>query len=213
MVRLAIARGNHPDHLFTPHLGPERAAHAAIGAGRRHRPLRHAILDHGLLVQRRRRTSLHARAARHTLGLKEALRLPRRDARTEPAPLDGQGKRALDVGTRPDAARARNALRRIIGEIGIALVHRQVEMVRPVSSIANLAQAHGACHVLQLAIAIRTAGQAVERMVRNIELHDIAPQTRHQRRLRAHDHAIGHRCRARRRRAVAPLDLHHAQAA
>ena len=213
MVRLAIARRHHADHLLAPHFGPERAAHAAIGAGCRHGALRHTVLDDGLLVQRRRRAGLHARAARHAFGLKEALCLACSHARTKPAPLDRQRKCSLDIRTRPHAARAGNALRWVIGEIRIALVHRQVEMVRPVSPIAHLAQANGACHVLQLAVAIGAAGQAVERMVRNVKLHHVAPKPGHQRRLRAHHHAIGHRRRARGWRPVPPIDLHHAQPA
>ena len=52
-------------------LGPEGAPDATVGAGGLHRPGRHAELDEGVLLQRRRRAGLHARAARDALGGQE----------------------------------------------------------------------------------------------------------------------------------------------
>ena len=64
----------------------------------------------------------------------------------------------------------------IEGEIGVGLVLLGVEVVLAVIAVAHLAQADGAGHVLQLAVAVGGAGQAVERMVGDVELHHAAAQ-------------------------------------
>src|SRR3546814_3141572 len=43
-------------------------------------------------------------------------------------------------------------------------------------AVADVAQADGAGHVLQFAVAIGGTGQAVERMVGDVEFHDAATQ-------------------------------------
>ncbi len=48
----------------------------------------------------------------------------------------------------------------------------------PVVAVAHFAQADHAGHVLQLAVAVRGAGEAVERMVGDVELHHVAAQRR-----------------------------------
>ena len=69
-----------------------------------------------------------------------------------------------------------------IGEIGVGGVLRQEVLVEgavvlgedvvvALIAVAHLAQADGAGHVLQFAVAIGGAGQAVERMVGDVELH------------------------------------------
>ena len=51
-----------------------------------------------------------------------------------------------------------------------------LEVVLAVVAVAHLAQADRAGHVLQLAIAVGGAGQAVERMVGDVELHHVAAE-------------------------------------
>ena len=51
-------------------------------------------------------------------------------------------------------------------------------MVLAVIAVAHLAQADRAGHVLQFAVAVGGAGQAVERMVGDVELHHAAAQLR-----------------------------------
>ncbi len=49
-------------------------------------------------------------------------------------------------------------------------------MILALIAVADVAKADGACHVLQLAIAVRRAGQAVQWMVGDIELHHALAQ-------------------------------------
>ena len=72
-IGLAVLVRHHADELFAAHLRLERAADAAIGAGRDHRMLRLADLDHGLFGQRRGRAGLHAGAAGDAFRRQEAL--------------------------------------------------------------------------------------------------------------------------------------------
>ena len=51
-------------------------------------------------------------------------------------------------------------------------------MILAVEAVTHVAQADGSCHVLQLTVAIGRAGQAVEGMIGDVELHDIATQVR-----------------------------------
>src|SRR3546814_6876880 len=71
---------------------------------------------------------------------------------------------------------ADDALRRIEGEIRVGLVLAQLEVVIALVAVADVAQADGAGHVLQFAVAIGGTGQAVERMVGDVEFHDAATQ-------------------------------------
>ena len=65
----------------------------------------------------------------------------------------------------------------IEGEIGVRfVVGPDSRWLAPLIAVAHLAQAHRAGHVLQLAIAIGRAGQAVERMVGDVKLHHALAQ-------------------------------------
>ena len=48
-------------------------------------------------------------------------------------------------------------------------------VVLAVKAVADLAQADGTGHVLEFAVAVRRAGEAVERVVGDIQFHDVAP--------------------------------------
>ena len=85
-VRLAVLVRHHAHDLVAAHLGLERAADAAIGAGRHHRMLGRADLDDGLLVQRRGRAGLHAGAAGHAFGAEEASSMPGETTESKPRP-------------------------------------------------------------------------------------------------------------------------------
>ena len=86
-------------------------------------------------------------------------------------------------------------------------------MISTLEAIADFAQAYGTCNVLQFAVAIRRAGQAVERVVGDIKLHDVAPHFGEPRRLRPDLHAVLDRRRAGGRVALTALDLDEAHAA
>src|SRR6478672_813085 len=60
-------------------------------------------------------------------------------------------------------ARADDALGRIEGEVRVRFVFGRAQVVRTFVAIAHLAQAYDAGHLLQLAVAVCGAGQAVER--------------------------------------------------
>ncbi len=221
-VRLALFPRHHAHQLIAAHLRLERAAHAAIGAGRDHRPLRHADLVDGLLLQGRGRAGLHTGAAADAIRVQEILR-PGRDAGVEAAPVHGQREGALHLFAGAHAAHADDAFRGIIEEIRIGIVARDIERIGPLRRtrldmvlarrIAHVAQANGPRHVLQFAIAIGRAGQTVQRVIGDIELHHPAPQPRQLIGLGLHDHAFAHGGRAGRRRAAHPFDLDHTQAA
>ena len=63
----------------------------------------------------------------------------------------------------------------IEGEVGIATrPSRRVEVIRALVAVAHFAQADDAGHVLQLAVAVGGAGEAVERMIGDVQLHHAA---------------------------------------
>ena len=212
-IGLAVLVRHHAHDLVAAHLRLERAADAAIGASRHHRMFRRADLDHSLLVQRRGRAGLHAGAARNAFGAEERLFHARRDHRAEAAAGDGQREGALHLLAGAHAARTDDALARFVGEIRIGLVEFGIGMLGAVIAVAHFAQAHGAGHVLQFAIAVGRAGQAVERMVGDVKLHHALAQPLEPVGLRAHHHAVGDRRRARGRRARPALDLDQTQPA
>ena len=66
---------------------------------------------------------------------------------------------------------------RVEVEVRVRGVLRQVEVVRrPRSRSGPRAEPDHACHVLQLAVTVGRAGEAVERVVGDVELHDAAAQ-------------------------------------
>src|SRR5690606_38172632 len=95
----------------------------------------------------------------------------------------------------------------------IALVLLRVEVIRAVVTVTHLAQADRARHVLQLAVAIRRARQAIERVIGDVELHHVAAHVAEALRLRRDDHAFADLGRARRRQALRAFDLDEAQPA
>ena len=101
---------------------------------------------------------------------------PADDMRGEAAAVDGQREGALHLLAGAHAARADDAFGGIEGEIGVGRVLLGDQMVLALIAVAHLAQADGARHVLQLAIAVGGAGQAIERMVGDVELHHAAAQ-------------------------------------
>ena len=207
LVRLAVLVGHHADDAVTLHLRLERAADAAIGAGRHHRMLGLAMLDDLVLHQRRCRAGLHAGAAGDAFRTQEIGR-PRRDARVEAAARNRQREGALHLLAGPHAAIADDAFRRVVGEIGVGGVLREPvlvgeavlalgeDVVLALIAVAHFAQADGAGHVLQFAIAIGRAGQAIQRMVGDVELHHALAQAGEVLRLGAHNHSVFCRSRA-----------------
>ena len=212
-IGLAVLVGQHAHDLFAAHLGLEGAADAAIGASGDHGVLGRPDLDHRFLVQRRSRAGLHAGAARHAFKLEERPGLARRDEQLKAAPGDGQRESALHLLACPHAARTDDAFRRLVGEIGIGSVDARIGVALAVVTVAHLAQAHGASHVLQLAVAIRRAGQAIERVLRDVELHHALAQPLQPLGLGHHHHAFGDRRGARGWRSIAALDLDQAKPA
>ncbi len=212
-IGLAVLVGDHAHQLFAAHLGLEGAADPAIGAGGDDRVLGRADLDDGLLVERGRRTGLHAGAAGDAFGREEGLVLACGHPRAEAAARNCQGQRALHFVTGAHAARADDALGLLIGEIGVGLVLALVDVVLAVVAVADVAQAHRTGHVLQLAIAIGRAGQAVQRVVGDVELHHALAQLGQLGRLGMDHHPRRHRRGAGGRGSGAAVDLHQAQPA
>ena len=98
-------------------------------------------------------------------------------------------------------------------EIGVAGVDVTRQVIRAVETVADLAQPDGAGHVLQFAVAVRGTGQAVERVVGNVKLHDVASQPTEGLGLRAYLHAVFDRRRAGGGVARPAFDLDQAQPA
>ena len=223
-IGLAVLVRHHPHHFLAAHLRLEGAADAAIGAGGHHRMLGLADLDHGFFGQRRGRASLHAGAAGHAFGTEEAFAHPRRDPAVETAAGNGQREGALHFLAGAHAARADDAFRRVVGEVRIGLVLRHPaslpqpcrlgeHMVLALIAVADVAQAHRARHVLQFAVAIGGAGQAVQRMIGDVELHHALAQLLQPVVLGVNHKAVHGRRGAGRRRAGAALDLDQAEPA
>src|SRR5690606_24423170 len=106
-----------------------------------------------------------------------------------------------------------DAFGRVVGEVrvGFVLLHSQV--VFTVVAVAHVAQADDTGHVLQFAIAVGRAGQAVQRVIGDVQLHDAAADVCQFRGLRTHFHAGFGRRRAGCRVAAAAVDFDQAQAA
>ncbi len=187
-VGLAVLVRGHADQFIPPHFRLEAAAHPAIGAGGDDAAVGRADLDHRLFLQGRGRAGLHAGAATDAIAGQRVVGLGAKGhAAVKAAAFERQGEGALHLLTRPHAAAADDAFRRIVGEIGVAVILWQplgiglatgvvgLEM-RLDRFIAHIAQANGTRHVLQFAIAVRRTGQAVQRMVGDVQLHHAAPQ-------------------------------------
>ncbi len=176
VIGLAVLPRHHAHDLVAAHLRLEVAADAAIGAGGDDRMLRLAHLHHRFFHQRRGRAGLHAGAAGHAFAGQERLVHAGGDLGREAAALDGQREGALHFLAGPHAARANDALRRIEVEIRIGPVDRRRQMVFALVAVTDVAQPNLAGRGLQFAIAVGGAGQAVQRMVGDVQLHHPAPQ-------------------------------------
>ena len=86
-------------------------------------------------------------------------------------------------------------------------------MVLALEAVPDLAQPDDPGHVLQLAVAIGRAGEAVEGVVGDVELHDAAADLRDVRGLGVHDHAVLARGGARGGGALSPVDIDDAEPA
>ena len=212
LVGTTIHGGHHAHDLIALHLRFERAPHAAVGAGGLYGALWLAGIDDRLFDECGRGTRLHAGAARYALAGEEPLVHAGAHFRGEAAVGDAERKGALNLVAGAHTARAHDALGRVEREVGITLVLFGHEMVGAVHAISHFAQPHRARHVLQLAVTVRRAREAIERVVGDVQLHHVAPHPRHLWRLRAHDHARLHRRGARRRQSASPIHLHDAQA-
>ena len=216
-VRLAVLVRHHAHHFIALDLGLERTAHAAIGAGGGDALFRLAQFDDALFHQGRGRAGLHAGAAGHAVRVEEGLLDAGGDARIETTTRDRQREGALDFIAGAHAAAAHDALGGIEAEVGVGDVGRdravRIEMVAPLHAVAHFAQADHAGHVLQLTVAIGGAGQAVERVVGDVELHHAAAHFGKLGAVGAHHHAGFHRRGARGRHAAPAFDLDQAQAA
>ena len=217
LVGAAVLVRHHADHLITVQLGLEGAADAAIGAGGEYGFGRRAVGDHGFLDQRCCRASLHTGATRNAFGIEEAFVHAGRDMRGESATVDGQCEGALHFLASAHATRANDALGRFELEIGIGKIFggraQFVMMVLAVHAVAHITQARNAGHVLQLAITIGAAGEAVERMVGDVEFHDALADFLQAVSLCAHLETCRNRRGAGRWRALAAIDLDQTQTA
>ena len=150
--------------------------------------------------QRRGRAGLHAGAAGHAFGTRGSSRpCPARPWLSKPRPCDRQRECALHFLAGAHAARADDALRRIEGEIRVGLVVLRrwpSRVVLALVAVAHLAQADRARHVLQFAVAVGGAGQAVERMIGDVELHHALAELLQPLGLGVHHHARRDRRRA-----------------
>ena len=207
MIGVTVLVGHHANHLGALHFGLEGAAHAAIGAGRDDAVFRLAHLDHGRFHQGGGRAGLDTGAARHALGLHEGLILTRRNLRIEAAAIDGQGVGALHFLAGSHAAGTDDALGRIKLKIGVAGVLLGLEVIFALVAVAHLAQADRAGHVLEFAVAVGGAGQAVQRMIGDIEFHDATAHAGQALILGADLHALGDGRGAGGRQAASALDL------
>ncbi len=225
MIRVAILVRHHAHDFLAFHLGTEAAANAAVRAGGDHAVLGLAHIDQRLLRQGRGRAGLYAGAAGDAFGIEEAVVLAGRHLRFEAPSLDGQRERALYLLASTHAARTGDAFGWVEGEVrvGDVLGRKQrigatvllfgIDMIGPVVAVAHLAQAHHARHVLQLAVTVGRAGEAIERMIGDVQFHHAAAYLGEPGGLRMHLHAGAYRRGAGGRIALAPLDFHQAKPA
>src|SRR5690606_36714773 len=113
----------------------------------------------------RRRAGGHTSAARNALAAQRAVVSDRRDARIKTSAINGQGKRTLNVFTGAHTAAAHNTFGWVVGEVRVRRVGAFIQVVGAVKTVAYVAQANHAVHVLQLSIAVGGTGEAVQRVV------------------------------------------------
>ena len=170
-------------------------------------------LIEGFFHQSRGGTCLNACAARHTLRIHEVLHLPGRYLGGKTAAVDGQRESSLGFFAGSDTPAADDALAGIEREVRIGGVLRPVEVIGAIVAVSHFAQSNSTRHILQFAVAVGRAGQAIERVVGDVELHHATADILQPLRLRLHHHARHHRGGAGGWRPGAALDLHQAQPA
>ena len=212
MIGVPGAVRHHADHLLALELGLERAADAAIGTGGGYAVGRLAAVDHRVFHQGGRRTCLDAGAARYAFRSHQ-VRAGKPDARGKAAVEQVEGKGALDLFAGTHATRTDDAAGWVVGEIRTGNVQCIAEVAGALLAVTDGADAHFTGRVLQLAVAVAGAGQAVGRVVRQVQLHHPAAQARQLRRLGAYHHAVFAGRGARCRRTATALDFHEAHAA
>ena len=213
-VGFAVFPRHHANHLAAFHFGLEAATHATVGAGGGDIMVWLPHLDQGFFGQCGRRAGIDAGATGDTLRRHKRFILTGSDARFEAAPRNRDGKAALLLFTGTHAAIADNALGWVVGEIRIRFVFGGMfEMVLAGHAITHGAQPYGTRHALQFTVAVGGAGQAIQRMIRDIQLHDVTTQISQFRRLGAYFHAGLGGCGAGRRETASAFDLDQAQAA
>ena len=115
-----------------------------------------------------------------------------------------------------NTAVADNAFAGVIGEIGVGLVFLCIAVVCPsglTHAIAHIAQARDTRHVLQLAVAVGATGQAIQRMVGDVQLHHTFAQVLQLGGLGMNHHASFGRRGARGGETFATLDFNQTQTA
>ncbi len=138
--------------------------------------------------------------------------MPCGNTRLKAFAVDGQGKGALYIFARAYAAAAHNAFRWVVRKIGVRFVGGIIQMILAFVAIAYVAQTHDTGHILQFAVAVGGAGQAVERVVGNVQFHDVATQIVQLWGFRTNNHSFFDRSGARRRIATAAFNFYQAQA-
>ena len=213
VIGMPVLVRHHAHDFLALHLGAEGAPDTTVGAGGDLAVLRLAHLDQRIFRQRRRGAGLHAGAARHAFRIHERHVLAGGHRRVEAPALDRQRQRALLLVAGAHAAGADDAFAGVEREIRIAGVLDRDPVILALVAIADLAQSDDAGHVLQLAVTVGRAREAVERMIGDVQLHHTAADVGELSVLRGHFHAGRDRRGARRRQAFHPLDLHETQAA
>ena len=176
VVRLAVLPRHHAHHCVALHLRLEVAADTAIGAGSDHRMLWLTQLNDRLLEQRSGRAGLHAGTARYALAGQERLACASGNLRGETATFDGQREGALRLLACAHTARADDAARRIELEVGVGSVDLGMQMIGAVLAVAHFAHPDRAGHLLEFIVAGDRGGEAVKRMVGQVQLHHATAQ-------------------------------------
>ena len=161
LVGLAGLVGDHAHDFVALQLRLERAADAAIGAGRHHRALRRSHFDDRLFVERRGRAGLHAGAAGDAFGRQEI------DAARSPLSNSKPRPKIVSANVPWTSSQARTQREQTMhfggveGEIGIGGVdRRRRDGWRRRSRSARRAGRRFAGLGLQLAVAVGAAGEA-----------------------------------------------------
>ena len=154
------------------------AAHAAVGTHRAHfflRPYRFGLVN---IADGGGRTGLRTGAARHAVGIEKRGVHAFDDLAVEAAIGHAEHQLSLHLVAGAHTAVAQNALRHIGGHVRVTEVFAAVEMVFPFR-VTHFANAHLSGHVLQFAIAVHFAGQAVQRVIGQHQFDDVAAQLLH----------------------------------